>query len=203
MKGQQPIESLVYELSRLPGIGRKTAQRLTYYLLDQEEKDVENLAQAILTAKRETKKCSLCSNYSDQDPCEICANPKRDGSILCVVEHPKDVVIMEKTGKFNGYYHVLHGVIAPQKGLGPHELTIPELLTRLGDHDFQEVILATNPTQDGQLTALYLAQLIQPMGIKCTRISYGLPVGGDMEYYDAVTVGTALENRVEIKKEAD
>lgn len=199
MKGHQPIENLIYELSRLPGIGRKSAQRLTYYLLDQDLEDVESLAKALVRAKRDTKKCSVCSNYSDQDPCEICASPRRDRNILCVVEHPKDVVTMEKTGKFHGLYHVLHGVIAPQRGVGPMELTIPELLNRLGENDIDEVILATNPTRDGQTTALYLATLIQPMGIKCSRISYGIPVGGDMEYYDTLTVGTALENRVEMK----
>lgn len=199
MKGQEPIESLVYEFSRLPGIGRKSAERLTYYLLDEDEERVEALAQALIRAKTETKKCSSCYNYTDQDPCPICSNPHRDRTKICVVEQPKDVFVIEKTRKYHGLYHVLHGVVAPQKGLGVKDITIPELLIRLGEEDVEEVILATNPNQDGQTTALYLAQLIQPMGIRCTRISYGLPFGGGMEYYDSLTVGTAIENRVEIQ----
>ena len=188
----QPLADLITALSRLPGIGPKTAGRLAFYLLQQPEV-AENLAQSVLKAKRDIAECSVCCNFTDRDPCALCSSPQRDRSKLCVVEHPRDVVALEKTREFKGLYHVLHGVLSPMEGIGPEQLSTGKLLQRLAD--VQEVILALNPTVEGEATALYLAKLIKPLGIQVTRIAHGLPVGGDLEYADEVTIARALEGR--------
>ncbi|WP_088188652.1 recombination mediator RecR [Desulfosporosinus sp. FKA] len=188
----QPLADLISSLARLPGIGPKTAGRLAFYLLQQPQIS-QDLAQAILEANHSLKKCSICSNFTDQDPCALCQNPQRDSSELCVVEHPRDVVSLEKTKEFKGRYHVLHGVLSPMEGVGPEQLTINLLLKRL--EGVQEVVMALNPTVEGEATALYLARLLKPLGIKVTRIAHGLPVGGDLEYADEVTIARALEGR--------
>ncbi|MGO3752235.1 MAG: recombination mediator RecR [Peptoniphilaceae bacterium] len=195
----KPIENLVRELNKLPGIGSKTAQRLAYHIIDLEVKDVKVLADSIVDAKENVKQCSVCCNFTDSDPCNICSDFKRDESIICVVEYPKDVEAMERSNCYHGKYHVLHGVISPNKGIGPANLRIRELLKRLEDDKVEEIIIATNPTVEGDTTALYISRLINPLGIKTTRIAYGLPVGGDLEYYDDVTISTAMENRRELK----
>ncbi|TGE34044.1 recombination mediator RecR [Desulfosporosinus sp. Sb-LF] len=188
----QPLADLISNLSRLPGIGPKTAGRLAFYLL-QQPRVSEDLAEAIVVANREIMKCSLCSNFTDIDPCVICNNVHRDQKSLCVVEHPRDVVSLEKTREFKGLYHVLHGVLSPMEGIGPEQLTIKQLLKRLdGVH---EVVMALNPTVEGEATSLYLARLLKPLGIRVTRIAHGLPVGGDLEYADEVTIARALEGR--------
>ncbi|WP_407305994.1 recombination mediator RecR [Desulfosporosinus sp. SB140] len=188
----QPLADLISCLARLPGIGPKTAGRLAFYLL-QQPRVSEDLAQAIIEANHNIKKCSICSNFTDQDPCALCQNSQRDPSELCVVEHPRDVVSLEKTKEFKGRYHVLHGVLSPMEGIGPEQLTINLLLKRL--EGVQEVVMALNPTVEGEATALYLARLLKPLGIKVTRIAHGLPVGGDLEYADEVTIARALEGR--------
>ncbi|MGC7871656.1 recombination mediator RecR [Desulfosporosinus sp. FKB] len=188
----QPLADLISSLARLPGIGPKTAGRLAFHLLQQPQIS-QDLAQAILAANHSLKKCSICSNFTDQDPCALCQNPQRDSSELCVVEHPRDVVSLEKTKEFKGRYHVLHGVLSPMEGIGPEQLTINLLLKRL--EGVREVVMALNPTVEGEATALYLARLLKPLGIKVTRIAHGLPVGGDLEYADEVTIARALEGR--------
>jgi recombination protein RecR len=193
-----PIAKLIEELSKLPGVGNKTAQRLAFYLLDMPYSEVEQLAGAIVSAKKNIKYCKVCCNITDEEICNICANPKRDNSIICVVEDAKDVVAMEKTKEFKGLYHVLHGAISPMEGIGPENIRIKELLTRLGEHDIQELILATNPNIEGEATAMYVSRLVKPLGIKATRIAHGIPVGGDLEYADEVTLMKALEGRREI-----
>ena len=164
-KYSEPIGNLIKELSKLPGIGRKTAQRLTYYLLDADKDQVEALAHALVYAKNNTKRCSICCNYADHDPCQICGDEKRDHQTICVVEQPKDMIAMEKTGQYHGVYHVLHGVISPTHGIGPDDLTIRQLLKHIGEENIKEVILATNPTIDGDATAMYVASLLKPFGI--------------------------------------
>lgn len=193
-----PVARLIDELARLPGIGPKTAQRLAFYLLNTPAEVARSLARAMLEARDTIHQCLICGNLTDEDTCLICRDEKRNRAIICVVEHPRDVVAMEKTRSFKGLYHVLRGVISPMEGIGPEQLTIKELLQRLGSGEAQEVILATNPSVEGDATALYLARLIKPLGIKVTRIAYGLPVGADLEYADAVTLGKALEGRQEI-----
>jgi recombination protein RecR len=188
----QPLSDLISCLARLPGIGPKTAGRLAFYLLQQPQVSGD-LAQAIVTANQTIKKCSICSNFTDLDPCAICQNSQRDSTELCVVEHPRDVVSLEKTKEFKGRYHVLHGVLSPMEGIGPEQLTINLLLKRL--EGIREVVMALNPTVEGEATALYLARLLKPSGIKVTRIAHGLPVGGDLEYADEVTIARALEGR--------
>ena len=195
----KPIEYLINQLNKLPGIGNKTAQRLAYHILDMDIEKVKTLSSSIVEAKENVKECSICSNFTDQDPCGICADTRRDESIICVLEYPKDVEAMERAGCYFGMYHVLHGVIAPTKGIGPLDLKIRELLKRLESDEVKEIIIATNPTVEGDTTALYLSKIINPLGIKTTRIGYGLPVGGDLEYYDEVTISTALDNRRELK----
>ncbi|KGK89431.1 recombinase RecR [Desulfosporosinus sp. HMP52] len=192
LKYPQPLAELISSLSRLPGIGPKTAGRLAFYLLQQPQVS-EDLAKAIVVANRDIRKCSICSNFTDQDPCAICQNMQRDLTALCVVEHPRDVVSLEKTGEFKGMYHVLHGVLSPMDGIGPEQLTINQLLKRL--EGIKEVVMAMNPTVEGEATALYLARLLKPMGIKVSRIAHGLPVGGDLEYADEITIARALEGR--------
>lgn len=193
-----PIAKLIEELSKLPGVGNKTAQRLAFYLLDMPFEEVEQLAGAIVDAKKNIKYCKVCCNITDAELCNICGNPKRDNSMICVVEDARDVVAMEKTKEFKGLYHVLHGAISPMEGIGPENIRIKELLIRLGEHDVKELILATNPNIEGEATAMYVSRLVKPLGIKATRIAHGIPVGGDLEYADEVTLMKALEGRREI-----
>jgi recombination protein RecR len=193
-----PIARLIQEFSKLPGIGRKTAQRLAFYVLNMKETDAESLSESILEARQKTKYCSQCANITDIDPCTICRNERRRQDIICVVESPRDVVAMERTKEFNGVYHVLHGAISPMEGIGPEEIRIKELLRRLQNIEVKEVILATNPNVEGEATAMYISKLIKPMGVKTTRIAHGIPIGGDLEYADEVTLSKALEGRREI-----
>ncbi|MFQ9967698.1 MAG: recombination mediator RecR [Peptoniphilus sp.] len=190
-----PIEDLIKRLNRLPGIGSKTAQRLVYYIIGLDETEVRDLAEALISAKNNTVECSICMNYADSDPCEICSNKNRDDSIICVVESPKDVDAMERSLSFRGKYHVLHGVISPLKGKTPEDVTIKELIKRIDEGDIKEVIVATNPTVDGDATARYIKNILEDYDIIVSRIGYGLPVGGDLEYYDEITIQTAMENR--------
>ncbi len=193
-----PIANLIDQLSRLPGIGRKTAQRLAFYILEMEDLQVEKLSESIVDAKENIRLCSICCNLTDIDPCSICSNDTRDRSIICVVEGAKDIIAMERSREYKGGYHVLHGVISPMDNIGPNDIRVKELLARLGDGLVKEVILATNPTVEGEATALYLSRLIKPLNIKVTRIAHGIPVGGDLEYFDEVTLSKAMENRREI-----
>lgn len=193
-----PIAKLIEAFTRLPGIGSKTAQRLAFYLLDMPQKEAEELAHAIINAKRSVRYCQICSNITDSDKCNICSDSKRDESMICVVEDPRDVVAMEKTREFKGLYHVLHGAISPMDGIGPDDIRLKELLARLRDGKIKEVILATNPNIEGEATAMYISKLIKPLGVKTTRIAHGVPVGGDLEYADEVTLMKALEGRREI-----
>lgn len=193
-----PISTLIEEFSKLPGVGRKTAQRLAFHVINMNMNDVEALSKAIVEAKKEIKYCSICYNITDKDPCSMCSNKNRDSSVICVVEDPRDVAAMERTKEFNGQYHVLNGVISPMDGIGPDMIRIKELIQRLGNQDVSEIIMATNPTIEGEATAMYIARLLKPMGIKVTRIAHGLPVGGDLEYADEVTISKALEGRREI-----
>ncbi|MBE3577835.1 MAG: recombination protein RecR [Limnochordales bacterium] len=195
MQYPRPLSRLIEELGRLPGIGTKTAQRLALYLVGRPPAEVQALAQAILEASEKIVFCSQCFNITDVDPCRLCTDPRRDSSLLCVVEQPRDVFALERTGEFRGRYHVLHGAISPMEGIGPDDLRIKELLVRLEQHPVDEVILATNSTVEGEATAMYLARLLKPAGIKVSRIAYGLPVGGDLEYVDEVTLSRALEGR--------
>ena len=193
-----PISNLIEQLSRLPGIGRKTAQRLAFYILEMESLDVEKLATAIVEAKEKINYCKECCNLTDGELCNICSDDRRDRSTICVVEGAKDIVAMERTREFKGLYHVLHGVISPMDNIGPDEIKIKELLNRVYKEKIEEVILATNPTVEGEATALYIAKLLKPLGIKTTRIAHGIPVGGDLEYFDEVTLSKAMENRREL-----
>lgn len=194
----EPIARLIEELNRLPGIGPKSAQRLTFYLLRAPAEQVQALAEAIKAIKERLRLCSICLNITDSDPCTICSDPERDRTQICVVEEPIDILPLERTKKYKGLYHVLHGVIAPSEGVGPEELKIKELLTRLQNSQVNEVILATNPNLEGEATAMYLQRLIAPLGIKVTRLARGLPYGGDLEYADDVTLSRALEGRQEM-----
>lgn len=193
-----PISRLIEEFSKLPGVGRKTAQRLAFHVINMNMNDVEALSKAIIEAKKEIKYCSICYNITDKDPCSMCSNKNRDSGTICVVEDPRDVAAMEKTKEFHGQYHVLNGVISPMDGIGPDMIRVKELIQRLGNQEVREVIMATNPTIEGEATAMYIARLLKPMGIKVTRIAHGLPVGGDLEYADEVTITKALEGRREI-----
>lgn len=192
------IAQLIEEFTKLPGIGRKTAQRLAFHVINMPHQDAHSLADAIVKAKENIKYCKVCTNLTDQDTCNICSDQRRDPSIICVVEDPRDVVAMEKTKEFKGYYHVLHGAISPLEGVGPEDIKIKELLTRLTSEPVEEVIIATNPNIEGEATAMYLSKLLKPMGIKVSRIAHGIPVGGDLEYADEVTLTKALEGRREI-----
>jgi recombination protein RecR len=193
-----PLAKLVGELRRLPGIGPKTATRLAYHIIAIDKERALSLAQAIVSAKENITYCSTCFNLTDQTPCQICRSEERDSHLLCVVEDPKDVEAMERTHEYHGKYHVLHGALSPMEGIGPDNLKMKELLTRLGTGDFQEVIMATNPDVEGEATALYLSRLLKPLGLKVTRIAHGLPVGGDLDYADEMTLSKALENRREM-----
>jgi recombination protein RecR len=198
MPAAEPIARLIEELNKLPGIGPKSAQRLTYYLLRAPENEVAALADAIRNLKEKLSLCSICLNITDSDPCAICRDEERDHTKICVVEEPIDILPLERTKKYKGLYHVLHGVIAPTDGIGPDELKIKELLSRLNDNQITEVILATNPNLEGEATAMYLQRLISPLGIRATRLARGLPYGGDLEYADDVTLSRALEGRQEM-----
>jgi recombination protein RecR len=194
----EPIAKLIDAFSRLPGIGPKTAARLAFYVLRMKEDEVIDFAKALVSVKRNLTYCSVCCNITDTDPCRICSDKTRDVSVICAVQEPKDVVAMERTREYAGQYHVLHGAISPIEGIGPDDIRITELVKRLGDERVQELILATNPTIEGEATAMYLSRLVKPFGIKVTRIARGLPVGGDLEYADEVTLSKALEGRQEL-----
>ena len=195
-KSSESVERLIEELAKMPGIGRKTAQRITFYILKETKEEAASLAQAILDVKDKVKYCSICFNITESDPCWICLDGKRDKTSICVVEEANDVLALEKTAEYKGLYHVLGGALSPLDGIGPDNLRIKELLTRLKD-DVKEVILATNPNVEGEATAIYLSKLIKPLGVKVTRIARGLPVGGDLEYADQVTLTKAMEGRTE------
>ena len=192
------IEKLIEAFERLPSIGSKTAARLAFYILNSSEQETNDFISAIENAKKNLKYCSKCYNISDTDPCMICANASRDVSTICVVEDVRDVVAMEKTHEFKGMYHVLHGSISPMNGVGPDDIKIKELLSRLMDGEVKELILATNPRVEGEATAMYISKLVKPLGVKVTRIAHGIPVGGDLEYTDEVTLSKALEGRREV-----
>jgi recombination protein RecR len=194
----EPVARLIDALQRLPGIGPKTAQRLTFFLLKRPTDEVRELSSSLMAVKERIVHCSTCFNVTDQDPCRICADPARDGAVVCVVEEPNDLLAMERTGEFKGRYHVLLGALSPLDGIGPDDLKVRELLLRLESGEAREIILATNPNVEGEATALYLARLLRPLGVRITRIARGLPVGGDLEYADQVTLTKALEGRREI-----
>ena len=194
----KPLARLINELSRLPGIGGKTAQRQAFHILSMEEKEARALADSIIEAKQKMTYCSVCGNLTDTDPCVICSDPSRDRSVICVVETPKDVVAMEKIKEYNGLYHVLHGAISPMEGIGPEDINLKQLIVRLQNEDVRELILATNPNIEGEATAMYIARLIKPSGIRVSRIAHGIPVGGDLEYADEVTLLKAMEGRREL-----
>ncbi|NLW40441.1 MAG: recombination protein RecR [Tissierellia bacterium] len=193
-----PIADLIEQLSKLPGIGKKTAQRLAFYVLEMDPLEVEKLATSIINAKEKIRYCKQCFNLTDDELCSICKDRGRDESLICVVEGARDIVAMEKTREFKGLYHVLHGVISPMKNIGPDDIRIKELLNRAYDSQVKEIILALNPTVEGEATSLYIAKILKPLGIKTTRIAHGIPVGGDLEYFDEVTLSKAMENRREL-----
>jgi recombination protein RecR len=194
----EPIAKLIDAFSRLPGVGPKTAGRLAFHVLRMKEDDVLDFAKALVSVKRNLHYCSICCNITDVDPCRICQDKSREASVICVVQEPKDLVAMERTKEFHGYYHVLHGAISPVEGIGPEDIRIAELLKRLGDDTVKELILATNPNIEGEATATYLTRLVKPFGLRVTKIAHGLPVGGDLEYADEVTLSKALEGRREL-----
>ncbi|MCM1565123.1 MAG: recombination protein RecR [Dehalobacter sp. 4CP] len=188
----QPVSDLIAAFSRLPGVGPKTAGRLAFYLLRHPDQ-AGDLTQTVTKALQEIKQCTVCGNYTDIDPCKICSGERRDRTLLCVVEQPRDVIALEKTGEYKGLYHVLHGVLSPMEGIGPEQLNLSPLFHRL--EGVQEVVLAVNPTVEGEATSLYISKLLKPIEIKVTKIAHGLPVGGDLEYADEVTIARALEGR--------
>ena len=193
-----PLARLIQELTKLPGIGEKTATRLAFHLLRTDRRDVELLSEALLKMRDETKLCSVCLGLTANDPCALCSDPQREADAICVVERPADLIAVERAGQFRGRYHVLHGCLAPLDGVGPEDLRVAELLRRLQDGSVREVVIATNPTVEGEATALYLARLIKPLGVRVTRIAHGLPMGADVEYADSTTLGKALEGRREM-----
>ncbi|HBG08970.1 MAG: recombination mediator RecR [Limnochordia bacterium] len=193
----KPLARLIEELVRLPGIGPKTAQRLAFFLISQSPGEVESLATSIVEAKRRIHYCSQCFHLTEEDTCAICSDPKRNQKFICVVEEPRDVIAMERTKSFDGVYHVLHGAISPLDGIGPNQLKVKELLARISP-EVDEVVLATDPNVEGEATAMYLARLLKPLGVKVTRMAHGMPVGGDLEYVDEVTLSKALEGRREL-----
>ncbi len=193
-----PVERLIEEFARLPGIGQKTAQRLAFHVLDMSKEDAQRFADAIMQAKSTVFTCKVCQNLTDSEICPICSNPNRDPGVICVVADPRDVLAFERTREYNGLYHVLHGVISPMNHIGPDDIRIRELLQRVADTDVHEVIIATNPDTEGEATAMYLARLLKPFGVAVTRLAYGIPVGGHLEYIDEVTLMRALEGRREI-----
>jgi len=193
-----PITRLIGELASLPGIGGKSAQRLAFHIINMSEERVKGLAASITEAKENVRYCSICCNLTDHDPCPICANPKRNHKIIMIVEDPRDMAAYERTKEFHGVYHVLHGVISPMTGVGPQDIKIQELLVRLQQEEVEEVILATNPNVEGEATAMYISRILKPLGVKVTRIANGVPVGGDLEYVDEITLSRALEGRREM-----
>ncbi len=192
------LTKLIEELGSLPGIGGKSAQRLAFHIINMDDSKANALANAILNSKKNIKYCSKCYNITDNDPCHICGNVKRDHSIIMVVEDPRDMAAYERTGEYSGLYHVLHGSISPMNGIGPNDIKVKELVLRLSDDTVEEVIIATNPNVEGEATSMYISKLLKPQGIKVTRIAHGVPVGGDIEYVDEVTLSRALEGRREI-----
>lgn len=194
-KYPKPLARLINEISKLPGVGSKSAQRLAFHIIDMDKAQVDNLTDAIISAKCNLRRCSVCGDLTDEDPCSICSDANRVRDIICVVESPKDVMAMEKTKAYNGLYHVLHGVLSPMEGTGPEDLNILSLFKRLRENDINEVILATNPNIEGEATAMYLTRYIKPTGIKITKLAHGLPVGADLEYADEVTLLKSLEGR--------
>ncbi|MDO5331113.1 MAG: recombination mediator RecR [Bacillota bacterium] len=194
----KPLNRLISELSKLPGIGGKTAQRLAFHILSLSESEAGELASAIYDAKKSMHYCSVCGNLTDKDTCDICSDTSRDKSTICVVESPRDVLAMERVREYSGLYHVLNGAISPMEGIGPEDINLRSLIVRLQTEDVKEIILATNPTIEGEATAMYIAKLVKPAGIKVTRIAHGLPVGGDLEYADEVTLQKAMEGRREL-----
>lgn len=193
-----PLQRLIEQFERLPGIGSKTAQRLAYFVLNLPEDRARDFSEAITDAHKKIRRCEICCNISDKERCPVCSSPTRDKSTICVVETPRDAVAIEGTGEYKGTYHVLHGVISPLNGIGPDQLCIKQLLSRLNNDEVHEVIMATNPTVEGEATAMYISRLLKPLGIKITRLAYGIPVGGDLEYADDVTLARALEGRSEL-----
>ncbi len=193
-----PIAKLIEEFAKLPGVGKRSAERLAFHVLKQPKDKVEAFASALMDAKEKITFCPICQSLTDHTPCAICCDVKRDHGLICVVENPKDILAMEKTKEFSGVYHVLHGVISPMDGIGPNDIKIKELLTRIESDGVREIIMATNPTIEGEATAMYISKLFKPLGIKVTRIAHGLPVGGELEYADEITITRALEGRHEI-----
>lgn len=194
----ETVNKLINQFEKLPGIGHKTAVRLAFYILESDEKVAKEFSETLVKAKKNVKFCSICYNLTEKDPCDICSNSKRDESTICVVENVKDVIAMEKTHEYKGKYHVLHGSISPMNNISAGDIKIKELLERLKDDSIKEVILATNPTVEGEATAMYISRLIKPLGIKVTRIAHGIPVGGDLEYTDEITLIKALEGRTQM-----
>lgn len=193
-----PLNELINQFSRLPGIGKKTAQRLAYSIIEQPPERAKQFAEALINAREKIHLCKVCQTLTDKDICDFCSDEKRDKTTVCVVEDPRDVMAFERTREYKGVYHVLHGVISPLDGVGPEQLKLKELMTRLSSGEVKEIIMATNPTVEGEATASYISRLVKPMGIKVTRLAYGIPVGGDLEYADEYTLARALEGRNEI-----
>lgn len=193
-----PLQNLIEEFEKLPGIGSKTAQRLAFFILNQPEEKARKFANAIISAKENLCYCSVCQNIADSEVCSVCNNPSRDRSVICVVESPKDVIQIERTNEYKGLYHVLHGAISPMDNVGPDDIKIKELMGRIGSGEVKEVIMATNPNLEGETTAMYISKLIKPFGINVTRIAHGVPVGGELEFADEVTLSKALKGRVEL-----
>ncbi len=193
-----PLQNLIDEFQKLPGIGSKTAQRLAYHILNLPDEKAERFANSVLDAKRKITYCKVCQNFSDRDECSVCGNPARDKSLICVVENPRDVIQMEKTNEFKGVYHVLHGAISPMDNVGPDDIKIKELMGRIASGEVREVIMATNPNLEGETTAMYISKLIKPFGVRVTRIAHGVPVGGELEYADEITLARALQGRIEL-----
>ncbi len=193
-----PLTRLVEQFERLPGIGRKTAQRLAFFVLSLPKEEAQKFSDAIVEAHEKIKRCKICQNLTDSEICSICSDKTRDHSTICVVEDPRDVIAFERTREYRGLYHVLHGLISPMDGIGPEQIYVKELLARLSDDTVKEVIMATNPTVEGEATAMYLSRIVKPLGMKVTRLAYGIPVGGNLEYADEVTLYRALEGRNEI-----
>ncbi|MBQ9673563.1 MAG: recombination protein RecR [Ruminococcus sp.] len=193
-----PLQRLIENFEKLPGIGAKTAQRLAYFVLNMPKTEADDFAKAITDAQEKIHYCSVCCNLTDKEKCPVCSSATRDHSSICVVETPRDAMAMESTNEYKGTYHVLHGAISPLNGIGPDQLKIKELLVRLNNNEVNEVIMATNPTVEGEATAMYISRLLKPLGIKVTRLAYGIPVGGDLEYADGVTLARALEGRTSL-----
>ncbi len=193
-----PLKQLIENFAALPGIGRKTAQRLAFHVLDMPEEQAKAFAKAIVDAKSSIHNCKICQNFTDKEICDICSSPERDSSVICVVEDPKDVMAFERLQEYRGLYHVLHGLISPLNGIGPESIRIKELLQRLQSGDVREIIMATNPTIEGEATAMYLSKLLKPLGFKVSRLAFGISIGGELEYADNVTLNRALENRTEL-----